>query len=254
MLLLLFWSSPVWPETIDQRRETPTVNEETQAPVAVPADGNATTPNTSNKPDCAPSALPLAGKTIIVDAGHGGKDTGAVRDGILEKDINLDVALKLRDKLVAQGATVILTREADTTVSLDDRVALIAKYAPDLFLSVHTNATTSTQVDGIEAFYFNDKSLAPAEFVYHSLITGVGEHGNFVHQRMLVVVHHELAPAILVEIGYLSNATDRKNLTGGVYQEKIADAIAQGVLDYFASLAPATNQKTGSEKPQSPSQ
>lgn len=185
---------------------------------------------------------PLAGKTIVVDAGHGGSDTGATRSGVMEKDINLAVALELKEDLEALGATVITTRDSDTTVSLDDRVATLenAKPQADIFVSVHTNATRakSSSVDGIETYYYSQDSKALADSLFNSLVEGLSMRGHWASKKALVVVHHDIAPSVLVEIGYISSSPKRALLQTEAYQEKIANAIASGVVNYFET-APA---------------
>lgn len=185
-------------------------------------------------PPEAPPVLPLNGITILLDAGHGGSDTGAVRAGIYEKDINLAVTLKLRDLLVKQGATVHLTRKDDTFLTLDERKALIAQYAPNLFLSIHSNANNKTAIDGIEAYYWNNVSPTLAQTIYQAVVDGLGERGNWVRKRELAVVHHDFAPAALIEIGYLSNQRTRKLLADDKYQSRVADSIENGIIDYVS--------------------
>lgn len=180
---------------------------------------------------------PLAGKTIVVDAGHGGSDTGAIRYGVMEKNINLAVALKLKAQLESLGATVITTRDSDSTVSLDDRVATLEASTPaaDIFVSVHTNATVAknSTVDGIETYYYSQDSKALADSLYNSLVAGLSMRGHWASKKALVVVHHDIAPSALVEIGYISSSSKRALLQDEAYQKKIADAIASGVINYF---------------------
>ncbi len=188
-----------------------------------------------------PPVLPLTGATILLDAGHGGTDTGAIRNGIQEKDINLSVTLKLRDVLVKQGARVILTRDTDVFLTLDERKALIALHKPTLFVSVHSNASTNPAIDGIEAYYFNDESDVLAQSIYQAVIDGLGEHGNWVRKRELAVVHHEFSPAALIEIGYLSNAKERSLLVKDDYQTRVADSIYEGILKYVSGRHPGAD-------------
>lgn len=190
-----------------------------------------------------PPVLPLTGATILLDAGHGGTDTGAIRNGIQEKDINLSVTLKLRDVLVKQGARVILTRDTDVFLTLDERKALIALHAPTLFVSVHSNASTNPAIDGIEAYYYNDASDILAQSIYQAVIDGLGERGNWVRKRELAVVHHEFSPAALIEIGYLSNTKERQSLVKDDYQNRVADSIYKGILKYVSSQRPGAGSK-----------
>lgn len=199
------------------------------------------------------NAQPLKGKTIVVDPGHGGKMSGAVRTlpaspvnggnpasankrkgvTVLEKDLTLAISLKLAKELEKQGATVIMTRVTDTDVSLEDRVTLANSINPDLFLSVHINAHTNSTVDGIETYYWSAQSECAARYVFESLVKGLKAPGNWVSARELYVVHHTLAPAVLAEVGYMSNRARLAKLVTASYQQEIAEALAGGVVDYF---------------------
>lgn len=193
-------------------------------------------------------SLTLKGKTIVVDAGHGGYDAGATRRmpaprgtvgaAVMEKDINLSVALLLADKLKARGATVIMTRNTDIFVSLADRVTMSNGVQPDLFLSVHTNAHTDRTFDGIETYYTHSSSQCPAQRIQNALVAGLPETGNWVRQRGLYVTNHATVPAVLAEIGYLSKPAKLKLLNTPSYQDRVASSLAQGVVDYFGSPCP----------------
>lgn len=190
----------------------------------------------------------------MVDAGHGGSDTGAIRYGVMEKNINLAVALKLKAQLESLGATVITTRDSDSNVSLDDRVAMLENSMPqaDIFVSVHTNATVAknSSVDGIETYYYSQDSKALADSLYNSLVVGLSMRGHWASKKALVVVHHDIAPSALVEIGYISSSSKRALLQDEAYQKKIADAIASGVINYFdkAGKAASTSGPPGGSK------
>ncbi|MGD9682966.1 MAG: N-acetylmuramoyl-L-alanine amidase [Candidatus Obscuribacterales bacterium] len=182
------------------------------------------------------SLPPLTGKTIMLDPGHGGNDAGAIRDSIQEKDINLAVALKLKEQLEAAGATVIMTRDTDTTLALRQRVEMIGARKPDIFVSIHTNASLSSKVDGIEAYYHSADSKPLADSVYQSLVDGLSEKGNRMSRRELAVVHHQLAPAVLIEIGYLSSKHKRDLLVKDDYQTRVASAVTTGIEEYFDTV------------------
>lgn len=209
-------------------------------------------------PDSTPVALPLKGKTIVVDPGHGGKAPGATRilyqagsppaasggnpssanrrkgEIVYEKDLTLKIALELKRELEAKGATVVMTRTTDTTVSLDDRVKLANSVKPDLFVSVHINAHTRSTVDGIETYYWTAQSECPARFIFDALVDELKEPGNWVQARQFYVVHHTAAPSVLAEVGYMSHTDTLKKLVTPQYQKRIATAIASGVVSYFS--------------------
>lgn len=209
--------------------------------------GNHLSPQKQN-PAQAPAiddSLTLKGKTIVIDAGHGGHDAGAMRrlpapkgqQGafVMEKDVNLAVSLKLAAKLKAKGATVVMTRNTDVFVSLADRATMSNGVQPDLFLSVHSNAHNDRTMDGIETYYTHSSSQCPAERIQNALVTGLPETGNWVRQRGLYVTNHATVPAVLAEIGYLSKPSKLKLLNTPSYQDRVASALAQGVVDYFGS-------------------
>lgn len=212
--------------------QSPTTNNKNTAQAAQPA------PQVDD-------SLTLKGKTIVVDAGHGGHDAGASRrlpapkgqrgNLVMEKDINLAVALELAAKLRARGATVVMTRSTDVFVTLADRVTMSNGIKPDLFLSVHSNAHTDRTFDGIETYYTHSSSQCPAERVQNALVAGLPETGNWVRSRGLYVTNHATVPAVLAEIGYLSKPAKLVLLNTPAYQDRVASALAQGVVDYLTS-------------------
>jgi N-acetylmuramoyl-L-alanine amidase len=215
------------------------------------ADSKSAKNNTEQAAQPAPQAddsLTLKGKTIVVDAGHGGHDAGASRrlpapKGqrgalVMEKDINLAVALDLAAKLRARGATVVMTRSTDVFVTLSDRVTMSNGIQPDLFLSVHSNAHTDKTFDGIETYYTHSSSQCPAERIQNAMVAGIPESGNWVRSRGLYVTNHATVPAVLAEIGYLSKPAKLVLLNTPAYQERVASALAQGVVDYLTSPCP----------------
>jgi len=109
---------------------------------------------------------------------------------------------------------------------------------PDLFLSVHSNASTDKNFDGIETYYYSGDSECPADRIQNALVTGLSEPGNWVMQRELYVTHHATVPAVLAEIGYLSHPSKLKLLKTPAYQDKVASSLARGVVDYFGSPCP----------------
>lgn len=211
-------------------------------------DLNQATTAPKSVPPVVKDSLPLTGKTIVVDAGHGGHDPGARRrlaapKGkrgalIMEKNINLAIALSLAEKLRAQGATVVLTRSTDVFIPLEGRAAISNGIKADLFLSVHNNAHSNTKYDGIETYYHNADSKCPAEHIYNALVKGLPEQGNWVAKRRFKVVLLAQVPAVLAEIGYMTKASKLRLLRTAAYQEKAATALTQGVLDYFAATCP----------------
>ncbi len=176
----------------------------------------------------------VKGKTVvIIDAGHGGSDYGAIRDGVNEKDINLDVAMMINDILSNAGVTTVLTRDSDEFISLADRVDISARNNADLFVSVHVNASVKPEINGLETHYYNDNSLEFANVVHASLINTVNKKDRGVFKSKFYVINHNTMPAILVEIGFISNSSERAELTTQARKQKTAKAIADGILQYL---------------------
>jgi N-acetylmuramoyl-L-alanine amidase len=127
----------------------------------------------------------------------------------------------------------------DSPLTLSQRVAMISMNAPDLFVSIHTNAHTSSSIKGIEAYYITEAGKLLAQSIYDALTRskgegGLGEPGNWVRKRELYVINHNIAPAALIEIGYLSNDTSRSHLMAEDYQGQIAASIYKGILGFIA--------------------
>jgi len=183
---------------------------------------------------CASHPHALKGITILLDAGHGGEQLGAHFDSVQEKRVNLAVACKLKTRLEAMGATVYMTRVRDDDISLSARVQESIRLKPDIFVSVHSNANFKRDIDGIETYYYSARSRELASTLLSSVSNGLNEKANWVEQERLFVVHHNVVPSVLVEIGYLSNLRTRALLITDEYQERAAESIAVGIFNYFS--------------------
>jgi N-acetylmuramoyl-L-alanine amidase len=194
--------------------------------------------------------LPLSGKVVILDAGHGGIDGGANVDGVMEKDIALSVAIKLRDYLQEQGALVIMTREDDSDIAsehtkgvrnrkqedLRNRVALINNSAADFFLTIHLNAFPSSSSKGAQTFYTTryEENEQAAKFIQAEIIRNLENTKRDAKIiRRVYLMDQAKKPGALVEIGFLSNPEERERLSKDSYQDKIAASIYKGVLRYL---------------------
>lgn len=177
--------------------------------------------------------------TVFLDPGHGGTDEGCARDGVLEKDLNLAIALLVRDKLKEQGYQVVMARETDIYVAKEDRVKAANQSGADIYISIHQNATDEgAEVSGMEVWYEEDDSGRDskrlAQLIRQQTIKSTGaverelrDDGDF-H-----VTGNTSMPACLIETGFLSNKRERQKLNLAEYQQKIADGIVQGVDYYF---------------------
>ena len=170
---------------------------------------------------------------VVIDAGHGGSDYGAIRNGINEKDITLDIAQKVKKQLENKGYTVAMTRTDDTYVSLQDRVEFSEIFNPDIFVSIHVNSSNSDAPHGIETHYYKDNSLKLAKYVHASMLNNINSKDRGLFKSKFYVINHTTAPAILVEMGFISNPTERSQLTTESRKNATAKAIVEGIDDYF---------------------
>ena len=194
---------------------------------------------------------------IIIDAGHGGEDGGASsKSGVLEKDINLAIALQLREYLSATGFEVVMTREYDRSIydsgldtirqkkvsDLHNRLALIQQYPGCLFISIHQNQFSDSQYSGAQVFYSanHPQSKELAEHL-RSAIVGLLQPENKREckqaEKSIYLMHNAQEVAVLVECGFLSNPQEAAQLSSEDYQKQMAFAIYCGILDYWRGQA-----------------
>lgn len=195
-------------------------------------------------------SLPLTGKIIVIDPGHGGPDGGAGDSEVMEKDIALSVSLKIRDYLQEQGALVIMTREEDKDLAdesthgyrnrkvedLKQRLDIINKSDADLFLSIHLNAIPSSRWSGAQTFFSThiQENERAAKFVQDELIVNLENTTRKAKPlNTIYILKNAEKPGILVEVGFLSNPAEKANLMKEDYQNKIAASIYKGVNRYF---------------------
>lgn len=192
-------------------------------------------------------------KTIILDAGHGGFDGGAVAaDGTIEKDINLKITLTLADFLKTAGYNVILTREADVSTDdvetdkialrkksdLKNRLELMKDYPQAVFISIHLNKFTTSAASGSQVFYSakDERSKILGNAIQKSIKEKIQPENTRVIKQSgssTFILHNATIPAVLVECGFLSNNLELKNLKTQEYQNKIAFCIFNGINDFF---------------------
>ncbi len=169
---------------------------------------------------------------IVLDAGHGGSDYGAIREGINEKDITLDITRRVASILKSKGYKVALTRTDDIYVTLQDRVDFSEKEAPEIFVSIHVNSAEATEPCGIETHYYHDYSKELAKVVHSHLMKEIDTKDRGLFKSKFYVINHTKVPAILVETGFLSNTEERAALVSESRKQKTAKAIAEGIIEY----------------------
>lgn len=191
-------------------------------------------------PQILPDA-PLKNIKITVDAGHGGNEKGAIGClGDFEKDITLDVALKLQKELRRLGAIVVMTRETDEKVSLKRRVEITNESDSSIFVSIHGNALPDNlnplEHRGTSVYYYYPQAENLARSILNSMNTQAHTKNDGVRRGSLAVVRNTNALSVLVELGYLINPEDNALLVDEKFREKCANAIALGISDYLKSL------------------
>ena len=199
-----------------------------------------------NKVDNYIDELPLLGKVIYLDPGHGGIDSGAKYKDIYEKDINLEISKLLSSLLVEKGAIVYLTREGDYDLSkpnaylrkrsdLSRRAKLINDSLCDIYLSIHLNATTSTTWKGAQVFYddVNDENAILGAEIQAKFKTRLGSNRKLKRVSDLVMYRNIDRPGVLLELGFISNPNERYVLRKQYYQKKVSNAIIDGVISYL---------------------
>ncbi|EFM11456.1 N-acetylmuramoyl-L-alanine amidase CwlD [Paenibacillus curdlanolyticus YK9] len=203
-------------------------------------------------------SLPLSGKTIAIDAGHGGIDGGAVsKQGAIEKDLNLAIALYLRDYLQQAGALVVMTREGDYDLASPDtkvtarrktedlvkRVAFIRENKADLVISVHMNSIPSPKWSGAQTFFYpnNTNNSVIAALIQDEIrrnLTNTNRVASVIRNEVYLMKQIKDIPMALVEVGFLSNPAEAARLADGNYQRSVAAAIYQGILRFSAGEKP----------------
>lgn len=194
--------------------------------------------------------MPLSGKVIAIDAGHGGPDGGAVSSGgLVEKEVNLAISLYLRDYLQQSGAVVVMTREEDTdlaaegtkgyskrkTEDLLKRVDLIRSKKADMLVSIHLNSIPSPKWSGAQTFYFptNAEGKKLAESIQGEIRANLNNTDRVPKTEDTFYLLKALdIPATLVEVGFLSNPQEARLMADAGYQKKVAESIYRGILRY----------------------
>jgi N-acetylmuramoyl-L-alanine amidase len=173
-----------------------------------------------------------AGKRVVIDPGHGGRDKGAIRSGVRESDLNMRVAKKLEANLKARGYSTVMTRRSDTFVSLTRRAMIANSYRNAIFVSIHFNATRETWVRGAETYYAGSAGRSLASSIQRQLVSRLRLRNRGVRMARFTVLMQTNCPAVLVECGFISNASERKRCTTSSYQTSAALAIADGIKNY----------------------
>ena len=188
-------------------------------------------------------AVPTNPKLIVIDPGHGGSDFGAVHNGLIEKNLALEISKRLRAVLLARGWQVKMTRDGDADVaspnaSAHDELQARCDVANDagarMFVSVHVNSFPTTEQHGTTTYYYKESDQALANAIHKRLLS-IGTTDKGVRREQFYVIHHTTMPASLVETAFISNSDDAALLRSPDFLRRVALAIADGIGDYAAS-------------------
>lgn len=180
----------------------------------------------------APVASAARFTTVVIDPGHGGHDKGGQWGQVYEKHLALDTATRLEGYLKQRGIRTVMTRRSDYFVTLPGRVAIANRFSNAIFVSVHYNYTWKTDVSGLETFYHNSNSYGLAQCVHQGMLKRVKCTNRGVKFARYYVIRNTSIPAILVECGFVSNATERGRMKCAWYRDALARGIAEGILRY----------------------
>lgn len=182
---------------------------------------------------------------VVIDPGHGGAESGANVSGISEKDINLDVALKLAEILEEQGIDTFLTRNDDTALEPKSRIYMADEKDAALFISIHSNWFKDSSLNGTLTLYYPSDSLHAgnlseieyARIIQNELVTYLGAKDRGIIDRPnLAVLRHANMPSVMVELGFMSNDDDLKLLSSESYRQKAAEALAEGIKKSLSKI------------------
>ncbi len=191
-------------------------------------------PRTTTPPYRSPR-VPKGRVIIVVDPGHGGQDPGALGiGGIQEKDVILPISSRIAELLEQKGVQAVLTRNSDYFVSLQGRVDMAEKVNADVFVSIHANSAGAGRPDvsGLETYYY-DSGLGLARIVHSSILRSVNVKDRGVRKARFYVLRKSSMPSILVETGFLTGREDAAKLGNRLYQNQMAEAIANGIVEYL---------------------
>ena len=170
--------------------------------------------------------------TVVVDAGHGGKDSGAYRrSGPPEKMVTLDVAQRLERRLRESQIKTVMTRDSDVFIPLNDRVAMENGQKNAVFVSIHFNDSRKRGTRGFETYYHSGASFDMANRIQQKLMTIPNSANGGVHTANFRVLRLANCPAVLVECGYLSNRSEGNQARDSEYRELLADRIAEAIVE-----------------------
>lgn len=209
---------------------------ERSLPIAVPPPATQTAAPAPQTPAPSTPPVPTNRRVVVIDAGHGGSDPGAVGiGGLREKDVVIDISRQVSQILERNGVTVVMTRQDDRTIDLAPRTQLANRVNANLFVSIHANAINMSRpdVNGLETYYYSSGQRL-AQTIHRSMLrsfTNMRDRG--VRRARFYVLRHSNMPAVLVETGFVTGRDDARMLANPTERTRMAEAIAQGILQYI---------------------
>jgi N-acetylmuramoyl-L-alanine amidase len=169
---------------------------------------------------------------VVLDPGHGGRDYGARYGSLREKDLNLDVAKRVERILRKKGVSTYLTRRSDYFVSLTTRASRANRYRNSIYVSIHFNAARNRSATGIETFYLSSRGRRLGYQIQSRMVSRLGTRNRGLKKRGFSVLRKTRGPAVLVECGFLTNSWERNRCRSSSYRQRVAQAIADGIVYY----------------------
>ena len=195
------------------------------------------------------NSLPLLGRVIYLDPGHGGLDPGAIYKDLEEASINLEISKKLMNVLESNGAIVYLTRDGDYDLAVNNAINrkrsdlsrrgnIINKSMCDLYLSIHLNADSSNTWKGAQVFYddINPNNIKLAEIMQNTLKEDLNTNRKFKQTSDMYLHKRVNRPGVLIEVGFITNPNERYLLQQDSYQLKVVNSITRGIFKYFEEI------------------
>ena len=179
---------------------------------------------------------PAIKNKVVIDPGHGGTDYGAIREGINEKDITMDLSQRVAAILKSKGYKYALTRTEDIYLGLQERCDFTETENPQIFVSIHVNSAVATDPYGIETHYYHEESKELADVIQKHLIKSIDTKDRGVLKSKFYVINHTDVPAVLVETGFISNPSERAELITEKRKQATAKAIAEGIIEYLKGI------------------
>jgi N-acetylmuramoyl-L-alanine amidase len=172
--------------------------------------------------------------TVVIDAGHGGHDRGGVPgQRLIEKTYTLDVSKRLQARLRSAGFRTVMTRSTDDFISLPMRCSIANSQRDAIFISVHFNSAQREGANGIETYYYSGSGARYAAAVHAKVLRAAGTEDRHVRQRGFYVLRNTRIPAVLAELGFLTNRSEGNRITGAAYRQRLADALADAIISRY---------------------